>query len=187
MRSAWAWMAAALLPGCAALPSPEDVAAVRPLDRSATTAFRLEGRLAIRQGENRHHVRVSWQHEADADVMLIASPLGQGIAELTRDRHGAHLLTSDRRSFAAPDLETLSEEVFGFRMPLAGLPRWLLADLPPTAVDRFGRPLAARAGDWLIAYLDYESESAGALPLLMEFRRGDLEIRLKVDAWDLSP
>lgn len=184
MRLAWA-CAAALLAGCATLPAPET--GERPTDRSATTAFRLEGRLAVRQGENRHHVRVSWQHGGDADTLLIASPLGQGIAELTRDRSGAHLVTADRRTVDAPDWEALSGEIFGFRLPLAGLPRWLLADVAPTAVDRLGRPLSARAGEWLIAYLDYEADVPGALPVLMEFRRDDLEIRLKVDSWDLAP
>ena len=95
--------------------------------------------------------------------------------------------SADRRTVDAPDWEALSGEIFGFRLPLAGLPRWLLADVAPTAVDRLGRPLSARAGEWLIAYLDYEADVPGALPVLMEFRRDDLEIRLKVDSWDLAP
>lgn len=143
--------------------------------------------MAVRQDEARHHVRISWNHNAGADELLVSSPLGQGIAELVRDSAGARLTTAERRVFSAQDWEALFAEVFGFRLPLAGLPRWLLADLPATAVDDRGRPRAARAGEWAISYLDYESESPAALPVLIEFRREDLEIRLKVDSWDLAP
>lgn len=187
MRSAWV-VATLLLSACAGMPGVDPSAvSIRPANRSAVLSFRLEGRMAVRQDETRHHVRISWSHSTVADELLVSSPLGQGIAELVRDASGARLTTAEQRVFSAPDWEALFAEVFGFHLPLAGLPRWLLADLQATAVDDRGRPQSARAGDWAISYLDYESEASGALPVLMEFRRQDLEIRLKVDSWDLSP
>ena len=139
----------------------------------------------MRQGETSHHANIAWRHAADADSILLATPLGQGVAELTRDAGGAHLVTGEGES-SAPDWEALSERVFGVPLPLANLPRWVVGGAPATTRDRQGRPEAARADGWDIRYLDYESPEAAALPVLMEFRRADMELRLKVDQWELE-
>jgi outer membrane biogenesis lipoprotein LolB len=76
--------------------------------------------------------------------------------------------------------------VFGFELPLEGMPRWLLGDVTPTQRDEPGRPLAAQIDGWDIRYLGYESDAADALPVLIEFRRDDIEVRLKVDSWQLN-
>ena len=116
----------------------------------------------------------------------MTTPLGQGIAQLDRDARGARLVTADREEVTAPDWESLSARVFGFALPLAGMPRWLLGDVSPTLRDKFGRPQAARVDGWDIRYLDYESDAADALPVLVEMQHDDIELRMKVDAWRLE-
>lgn len=87
---------------------------------------------------------------------------------------------------SAADWTTLSDRVFGFPLPLTDLPRWTVGAVPASAHDRQGRPETARADGWEIRYLDYESPATSALPVLMELRRGDIELRLKVDRWQLE-
>jgi len=159
-----------LVLGCAALLAACTQAPIRPVvSPDAVIRFDLEGRLSVRQGDVVHHVSITWRHNAEQDEILLSGPLGQGLAELRRDAAGARLLTSDRRSIVATDWESLAERAFGVRLPLSNMPRWVVGGAP-----------AAGADGWQIDYLDVEA----GRPVLMEMRRGDIEVRLKVDAWN---
>ena len=152
----------ALLSACAALPPPAPSAAVE--------GFSLTGRLSLRQGEMSHHVGISWRHEAGRDEIFLSGPLGQGLAELTRDANGARLLTAERKVITAPDWDSLAERAFGARLPLSNLPRWL-ATVPPAPTFH--------VDGWRIDILDV----ADGRPVLIELHRDDIEARLKIDSW----
>jgi len=154
-----------LLAGCTALaPVPE-----RP-SAEAITRFAFTGRLLIRQGETRHHVRIDWRHTPDRDDILLTTPFGQGIAEIARDATGARLTLADKREFAAPDPDSLTDQVFGFRLPLNGAVGWLLG--------RPGEPVS-----WRVNVIERDGEGSQALPSLLELERDDILVRLKVDDW----
>lgn len=179
-----------LLAACAQLPSTMsgDAAMPRPA-RAAINSFLLTGRVAVSQGQQRHAVNITWQHSAARDEIFLATPLGQGIAELTRDAAGARLTTAERREFHAPDWQALSVQIFGFPLPLSALPGWLLAEVPAEALgiryDYAGRPQRMVADGWQVAYLAYASDAVDALPALIELTREDIEVRLRVDEWQL--
>lgn len=132
--------------------------------------FSFVGRLAVRQGETRHHVNVDWRHNPQRDEVLLATPLGQGVAELVRDAGGARLTLADKRSFAASDWSALSRQVFGFPLPLGASSRWLLGDVSNTE-------------GWRVSVVERESEQPGALPTVIELERDDIGVRLKIDEW----
>lgn len=134
------------------------------------TVFAFTGRLAVRQGEARHHVRIDWRHAPGHDTILLTTPLGQGVAEITRDASGAHLTLADRRQFSAANWDDLSEQVFGFHLPLSSSTRWLQGD----TTDMQG---------WRLLVTDRESADPQALPTVLEFERDDISVRLKVDEW----
>jgi outer membrane lipoprotein LolB len=157
----------------------------RPV-RADIPAFTIDGRVSARQGATHHYANISWRHTRTLDDIVLTTPLGQGVAELNRDATGAQLKSADGKTVAEPDWEALSARVFGFELPLEGMPRWLLGDVTPTQRDEPGRPLAAQVDGWDIHYLGYESDAADALPVLIEFRRDDIEVRLKVDSWQLN-
>lgn len=152
-----------LLSACASLPPPAPVPA-------AAESFSLNGRLSLRQGETSHHVAISWRHEPAQDEIFVSGPLGQGIAELTRDATGARLLTADRKVVTAPDWESLAERAFGARLPLSNLPRWVVAVPPAPTFDVDGWRIEVR-------------EVVDGRPALIELRRGDIEARLRIDGW----
>ena len=180
-----------LLAACAQLPGAisEEAAMPRPA-RAAISGYILTGRIAVSQGQQRHAVNITWRHSAARDEIFLATPLGQGIAELTRDAAGARLTTAERREFNAPDWQALSVQVFGFPLPLSALPRWLLAEVPAEALDvkydRAGRPQWMAADGWQVAYLEYASNAVDALPALIELKREDIEVRWKIDEWQVS-
>ena len=152
-----------LLSACASLPPPAPVSA-------GVENFALAGRLSVRQGEMRHHVGISWRHEAARDEIFLSGPLGQGLAELTRDAPGARLLTSARTVVTAPDSESLAERALGARLPLSNLPRWVVAVPPEPTFDVDGWRIEVR-------------EVADGRPALIELRRDDIEAVLRIDSW----
>lgn len=173
------------LGGCALSPPRQEVSAPRPA-RAAIVAYSLSGRISVRQGEHRYVADIWWQHDQAHDKILLTTPFGQGIAELSRDATGARLVTSDRREFAGPDWETLSVKVFGFALPLTSLPRWVLGDAPGDAKrDAAGRAQQFSDEGWRVDYREYEGPGATALPQLIDLSRGDIAIRLKIDDWQM--
>jgi outer membrane lipoprotein LolB len=165
MRVLVLWAFALLLAGCATVDALPQRPAVQDITR-----FAFVGRLAVRQGETRHHVKIDWRHDALSDEILLTTPLGQGIAELVRDAGGARLTLADRRSYAAADWGALSQQVFGFPLPLGASPRWLLGGL-------------GAADGWRVTVVERESGAVDALPIVIELERDDIAVRLKIDEW----
>lgn len=162
----WLLFVCALLAGCATLAPPPPAR----LSGAEITAFAFVGRLAVRQGDVRHHVNVDWRHDGPQDAVLLTTPLGQGIAEIVRDAAGARLTLADQRRFEAADWSDLSQQVFGFPLPLDASARWLLGD-------------ASALADWRIRVVERESSAPGALPTVIELERGDIALRLRIDEW----
>jgi outer membrane lipoprotein LolB len=135
------------------------------------TIFVFAGRIAVRHGESRYSARMTWRHEPARDEILLTTPLGQGIAEVIRDANGARLTLADRREYAGADWEELSERVFGVRLPLAGLPRWVLGDIH------------GNTAGWRIEILERENAAGNPLPTLIDLKAEDTEVRLKIDEW----
>jgi outer membrane lipoprotein LolB len=154
-------VAVSVLSACASLPPP--------VPSAAADGFALDGRLSLRRGETSHHVGIAWRHEPARDEIFVSGPLGQGLAELTRDAQGARLRTADRQVLTAPDWESLSERALGARLPLSNLPRWIVA--PPARMFE--------VDGWRIEV----REIVDGRPTLIELRRDDIEARLKIDGW----
>src|SRR5512134_2248883 len=145
--------AAALLGACASIAPPQT---------AREGEFAVVGRVAVRYGEEAASGRVAWRHSEADDELLISTPLGQGIAEITR-REGVYtLVTSDRQRFTAADPERLTEQALGYALPLEGLPQWLRGRPQPGVPDETryeGRQLAElRQQGWTIEYLAYDDD-----------------------------
>ena len=137
-----------------------------PPARERLAAFALEGRFSLRQGEQSYAGRITWQHAGAENVVLLASPFGQGLAEIVTDARGARLTASDGKVYAAADSAALTTQVLGYPLPLAQLTDWVrgrLRDADESAFDSFGRPLSQRAAQWRIEY-GYENDDPAAPP-----------------------
>ena len=184
-----ALLSAALLmltAGCALM---ETAATASRPGRDTVEAFRLEGRIAVRRTNESFSAGIEWRHDAQSDEIVVTGPLGQGLARLSSGAGVALLETSDRKRYVAEDIEGLSEQVFGTRLPVAGLGRWVLGRSASGGVARLdatGRLAGLSEQGWTIEYLRYESESRDALPELLQARREDVEVRLKIDSWSLA-
>ena len=175
-----------LLAGCAtglttsgsALPSRDELG-----------TFALDGRFSLRQDDRNFSGRLSWKHTATGDEVLLASPFGQGVAQITVNPAEAVLTTSDGNAFSAENVEVLTDRVLGYRLPLSLLADWVRGrDGGADVVERdvYGRLLRLRFEDWRVDY-GYDSDDPGAPPgRLFAERTGAFELRLRIDEWSSS-
>ncbi|MCX7152725.1 MAG: lipoprotein insertase outer membrane protein LolB [Proteobacteria bacterium] len=172
---------AGFLAACAQMPG-------QPVALEAQGDFEMAGRVAIKHAGEGASGAITWRHSRDADDLFLTSPIGQGIARITRIGDQVRLTTVDGKSFEATDAEALTEQVLGWRLPLKGLPDWVQArpvaggDAEITR-DAAGQPAEIRQSGWRIEYLAWRD----ALPSRLTFFRDNLEIKLVVDRWILPP
>ena len=183
MRTAFLWVCL-LLAGCATI--EEQAAPAGPVGE----AFYLSGRVSVKYGTEAASGKISWQHDPDGDDLLISFPLGQGVARIVRRDALVSLTTADQKVYQASDVETLTRQVLGWPLPLAGLPDWVrgraAANAPAqTRLDSAQRLAELRQSGWLVEFLDYNG--ANGLPARLRLSREDLEIRLVIDQWKAAP
>ena len=173
MRSWLACLAALLLAACAGVHDASDAAQVLgpPLQR-----FVAEGRISLRQGEHRDHLRFRWEHAPESDGVLLMSPLGQGLAELTRDAAGARLVQPGQTTISADTLAQLAQRVLGAPLPLEAMADWLRGARPALSGDVDG---------WRVVISDTSAFRQSRLLRVLEARREDAEFKLIVDDWDV--
>lgn len=189
-RQAFAFFAILFaLGGCATLPpAQKSELPASGTPASAVREFDLSGRVAVRYQEQGFSANLDWQHAEKTDQLLISNPLGQGIAQISRDDTGVRLKTADRRELTANDAEELTQQVLGWRLPLQGLGYWAGGAAAPGPVNILERDAAGRLArieqdGWSIAYRDYRSVNGLDLPARVELARPELEIKLLVDNW----
>ncbi|TLD47502.1 MAG: Outer-membrane lipoprotein LolB [Accumulibacter sp.] len=158
------------------------------LQRDQLQDFVLVGRFALRHATQNYAGRIEWQHAAGRDTLLLASPFGQGIAEITGDAKGARLRSSDGSEQVAASSDELLLTVLGYPVSLGRLLAWLRGSDGGNGRfehDTLGRPLRLQHEDWRIAY-EYDDDAPQALPgrLFVE-REGGFVLRLRIDEWRL--
>lgn len=186
-RFSFCFLSAALLAGCASLLSGDTI----PPPRDALEeAFLLEGRFSLRQGDQNDSGRLTWRHTAAGDELFLASPFGQGLAEIVAVPGQATLTASDGKTFTAPDVPSLTEQALGYRLPLERLTDWVrghAADAELIEHDTQGRPLRLSFEDWRVEYT-YGDDDPRALPVsVFSERFGAFELRLRIDEWSALP
>lgn len=182
-------VAGILLSACSTLPRP-----ALP-ERAAWQDFSLTARFALtsRQpdgAEQKAGGRLDWRHQNDEDEILIANPIGIGLARLDSRPGKARLETGDGRQFVADDPEQLLRDVLGQALPVRQLPHWLLGRASVDGRlqrDPQGRPIRLEEAGWRIDYR-YEDEAAGSLPSGLHLRQGEhIDLRLRIEDWKSAP
>lgn len=150
--------------------------------------FALNGRVAVRHDGERTTAGLRWTHRTGEDEMLLLAPLGQAAARIRRDAQGV-LLEVSGKTHTAPDAETLTRQVLGWELPLAGLSRWVVG-LPSAGSvadirrNADGQIATLHQDGWDIDYSRYATSAPDSLPVRLVLRRERLEILLLVDEWE---
>lgn len=188
IRSLWGVMLV-LLAGCSTLASvtggPSTSAPA--LEHAFIPSFEVTGRLSVRHASEGFSGNLSWRHIFGEDEFVVQTPLGQGVARVTQNSQGATLQTADGQIRQASDAESLTQQVLGFRLPLAGLPHWVQARaISESAVLRHnadGTLAFLNEQGWQIAYLSYHTVGQRVLPSKLSMENAELKLRLVIDDW----
>lgn len=176
------------LTACAGLPEKP------PSAREALDSFSLEARFALRASDAEGKPqssggRLSWQRSAAQTHILIATPLGMGIAEIDARPGLATLQTGDNRRWEAETPDELIAIATGQNLPVARLSDWLLGRTRAGSLlerDALQRPLHLAEDGWEIDY-SYDDERSDALPSRIALRKDSLELRLRIEQWKAMP
>lgn len=182
-------LAFGLLVGCASVP-PTPLA-----PRDQVRNFSLEARFALRatlpgQAAQSSGGRLTWTHQQDNDRILVANPLGYGVAEIDAGPGTSRLRTADGKERESGDPDALIEDVTGLRLPVARLPGWLLGRPGAGArieADPLGRPGKLHEAGWQVDY-SYDDERPTSLPARLTISRpGEIEFKLRIEEWRETP
>ena len=182
-------MLALLLGGCATLSAPG-----QPPARQALEQFLVEGRFALkieRVGEAPGSAsgRLSWRHEKGRDLLLLANPLGGGVAELEIAML-ARLTLANGEVRQSADADALLLQTTGYALPVSRLPGWLRGLAGPDGLlerDAQGRPARLVEAGWSVVY-GYDDAVPESPPArLVVTRPGELELRLRLESWSVLP
>ena len=188
MRSLVPLLAMGVLAGCAAMPEASLQTRAPFVSALQNELFQLAGRVGVKYDDQGFSGNMRWQHRAQSDEILILSPLGQGVAQIVQDSTGVSLTTSDQKIYHAQDAETLTDEILGWRLPLAGLRYWVVGRAAPGNAemehDQAGRVSRLKQDGWQIDYLSYRETNGVTLPQKLIMQRGNLEMKLIIDSWD---
>ena len=155
--------------------------------------FNILGRIAIQDDDQSFSGSFRWQHLAGSDEILLFTPLGQAVAEISRDHEGVRLITAKMEAFYADNVESLTEEILGWRLPLNGLQFWIQGQHSPANasqkdLNNKNQVIAIRQEGWRIHYQDFApmQSTAAPLPRVLELKYQKLRIRLVVDDWKVE-
>ena len=171
-----------LLAGCATAP----VEVQRPAQADAPFAF--NGRVAVKQGEQRDSAQVRWVHRAAEDEILLLAPLGQTVARIHSDGHEVSLDASGKH-YTAQSIESLMQQVLGWHLPISGLRYWVTALPAPEGDfqverDANGQLQMLHQQGWEVSYSRYAALTSDALPLRMKLQRDGMQVLLIIDEWE---
>jgi len=171
---------------------PEPVSSQSRIASSeAVESFQLSGRIAVKYDGQGFSGALRWAHDARHDEVFLLSPLGQGVARIERTSNGVTLTTSDEKIYRADNVEALTLEVLGWRLPLHGLEHWVRGRAAPESaahrdLDAGGQFSRLTQDGWRVDYQRYQTVQGVSLPAKLEITYGDdLEVRLVIDRWVL--
>jgi outer membrane lipoprotein LolB len=92
-------------------------------------------------------------------VLELSSPLGQLLARLSLAPGKARLETADRGDFTAPDMDSLTDSVLGWRVPVQRMSIWLQGKATANSVvDAQGKLISAIDGGWTLVIDEHNAQ-----------------------------
>jgi outer membrane lipoprotein LolB len=150
--------------------------------------FAIDGRLSARHGREAIAISFSWTHAPPRDDLVVSTPLGQAVAELSGDASvkRVELRTADGRREVASDWGALTERAVGVALPVEGLAAWAQAAPRASAPHSIEADASGRTGvlrqdgcEIVYAYADDSTRRPSGIRVACH----DLEMRIAIDRW----
>jgi len=183
-----------LLVGCASFVFKPPVVETSIIEKGGVPSsvnFELMGRVSAKGGDKGFAGGVRWSHTGTDDNIHLLSPFGQIVAQIKSNKDIVLLTTSEQKIYRAVNVENLTKQVLGWRLPLLGLQYWVRGVNSPrtkSEVDRDtdGRIIGIRQDGWAITYTGYFPSQLiqTERPRVLVLNRSNLKIKLVIDNWE---
>lgn len=163
----------------------------RQQEMAELTRWGLEGRLAIKVGDDGHSANIIWKQDGEVLDARFFGPFGAGNTRILGNADALLLETSDGASRFSSEPERDLYWELGWTVPLRQMPFWVKGVPGPGLVedleiDGAGRLQSLRQGEWSLAIPQYRQREDGrVMPRKITLEREDVRIRLIVDEWKL--
>ena len=179
-RLVLAWLASTLLlTGCAT------EAVFRPDTNASATArdqpFNVSGRISVNMDGKGSVGQFDWAHQPDADQLSVNSPLGTTVARLQRDASGVSL-QADGKTWQADDVESLTQNVLGWTLPLGNLVWWIRGQPAPDTPYQLAADGSLTQQGWIIRFVS-DADVPSLYPKRVDMQRDRLTVRLLPQSW----
>lgn len=172
-----------LLAACATAPAPAPAPAASA--GAEDIPFALDGKLSARRAGEGVTGNFSWRHVPPLDELVVTTPLGQTVAEISGDAEAGRyeFTAADGHRDGADDWAALTERALGAPVPVRGLAFWIRAAPHPGAPysvepDSAGRAAVLRQDGWEIVYAYADGDAR--VPTRLQLVHPEVEIRIVV-------
>ncbi|MFT4102440.1 MAG: outer membrane lipoprotein LolB [Burkholderiaceae bacterium] len=177
---------AALLAGCTSLLDPRDDGRAPEHRWRGRFSLVVEPSAQFAEGQ-RHTGSFELSQGARFTELELLSPLGNTIASARETADAATLRTADGRRYDARDADALTEQIFGWRVPVRKLPDWLqgrIADVTEAGPSP-AQPAAGADDGWRVRFDQWRTDGAAPRPSRLVITYPDrVVLRLIVDGDD---
>jgi len=187
---AFAVLAALALAGCVAPPRIPDTTA-RP-DPGTLRQWSASGRLAVSAGGEGGSGAFVWQQRDDASQLDLRGPFGAGALTIHATPDSLSLADGAGRRLDATTARAELQARLGADLPWTSLRYWMLGlpapDPPAEVTDAVAAPWRViEQSGWRIGYDAFTTVTGLTLPQRFTATRGDVRVRVVVDAWSVPP
>jgi outer membrane lipoprotein LolB len=130
-----------------------------PKRESVTGRFELSVTETKAKQSDNQAAETSATKIGNVTVLELSSPLGQLLARLSLAHGKARLETADRGDFTAPDMDSLTDSVLGWRVPVQRMSIWLQGKATENSVvDAQGKLISAIDGGWTLVIDEHNAQ-----------------------------
>lgn len=154
---------------------------------SQLTHWSLEGKVAVRHGNNADSAALQWQQTDEHFDLFISGPLGTGATRITGTPELLTLQDSEAVSTTTDDPGHLLEKHLGWELPLQKLPLWITGRSDhDTARFNSDNTLAGfDEHDWQVEYQRYQTVEDWLLPEKIVLKHEDMQVTILIKRWEL--
>jgi len=171
-----------VLTGCVL---PEQPYVAKPSVELSDTPFNASGRLSVLQDNRNLSANFRWRHAPPNDEVDITTPLGNTVAQIERTASGV-ILRAGSDIYQSDDVDSLTQNLLGFPLPLAQLSWWLRGQAAPNSEAEPQEKGIIQAG-WVIDfYADDQPNATGFganYPRRVDLSREAIRLRFVTHEW----
>ncbi|MBE1301625.1 MAG: outer membrane lipoprotein LolB [Alteromonadaceae bacterium] len=150
-----------------------------------------KGRIAFDDGNEKFSATVTWKQDQQQYDARLSKLIGGTLLHLVQEPLIVRMEVDDKH-YRDIDAELLIQRVFGWDIPVASFPNWLLAkpnekQLQPGSVESQDGQIKRFTTEqgWLVSYQNYQQVRGIELPKSLQIKKDNIKIKLRISEWQL--